>query len=197
MAVQPARSRDSALTRAAILDSARKAFVQSGYDGAGVREIAAGAGVTAMLVNRYFGSKEALFAEVVATLMGGPRILTDELMRAPDAGRRLAEGVVAMTDGGATPLDAFLIMMRSAASPRAAEIAREQIERHHQKTVAEGLGGPLAPERAALILSLVSGFQTMRQGIGLSALTAADPRSLVDLLAPIFQGLIDRTSTDE
>lgn len=189
------RTRDAALTRAAILDSARRAFVQNGYDGSGVREIAAGAGVTAMLVNRYFGSKEALFAEVVATLMGGPRILTDELMRAPDAGRRLAEGVVAMTDGGSTPLDAFLIMMRSAASPRAAEIAREQIELHHQRTVAEGLGGALAPQRAALILSLVSGFQTMRQGIGLSALTAADSRSLVDLLAPIFQGLIDGTST--
>lgn len=186
-----ARTRDSALTRAAILDSARKAFVQSGYDGAGVREIAAGAGVTAMLVNRYFGSKEALFAEVVAALMGGPRILTDELMRAPDAGRRLAEGVVAMTDDGATPLDAFLIMTRSAASPRAAGIAREQIELHHQKTVAEGLGGSLAPERAALILSLISGFQTMRQGIGLSALTTADSRSLVDLLAPMFQRLID------
>lgn len=45
----------------------RAAFTASGYDGVGVREIAAGAGVTAMLVNRYFGSKEQLFAEAVDT----------------------------------------------------------------------------------------------------------------------------------
>src|SRR5262245_24637290 len=66
------RRRNAAATRAAILASARAAFVRSGYDGAGVREIAAGAGVTAMLVNRYFGSKERLFAEVAAETMAAP-----------------------------------------------------------------------------------------------------------------------------
>ena len=65
----PKRRRNAAATREAILDSARRAFAQAGYDGAGVREIAAGAGITAMLVNRYFGSKEQLFAEVVADTM--------------------------------------------------------------------------------------------------------------------------------
>lgn len=52
------RQRDAEATREAILASARRAFALSGYDGAGVRDIAAGAGVTAMMVNRYFGSKE-------------------------------------------------------------------------------------------------------------------------------------------
>src|SRR5712672_567507 len=63
-ATQPVRRRDAGATREAILASARLAFIRSGYDGAGVREIAEGAGVTAMLVNRYFGSKERLFADV-------------------------------------------------------------------------------------------------------------------------------------
>src|SRR5262252_9033329 len=66
------RPRNAAKTRAAILTSARQAFARAGYDGAGVREIAEGAGVTAMLVNRYFGSKERLFAEVVADTMAAP-----------------------------------------------------------------------------------------------------------------------------
>lgn len=196
MTDSPIRRRDAAATRQAILDSARAAFARSGYDGAGVREIAAGAGVTAMLVNRYFGSKEKLFAEVLASVFGGPRLLTDEFMRRPEPGRRLAEGVVAMTDAGATPLDGFLIMMHSASSPRAVEIAREQIQAHHQASVAGGLAGPGAAERAALILSLVSGFQTMRQVVRLDALTAADPQVLADLLAPIFQGLIDGRAAD-
>ena len=63
---EPRRRRNAAATREAILQSARVAFARSGYDGAGVREIAESAGVTAMMVNRYFGSKEKLFAEVVA-----------------------------------------------------------------------------------------------------------------------------------
>lgn len=62
----PARRRNAAATREAILNSARHAFANAGYDRVGVREIARGAGVTAMLVNRYFGSKEQLFAEVLA-----------------------------------------------------------------------------------------------------------------------------------
>ena len=66
----PARRRNAAATREAILASARRAFARAGYDGAGVREIAAGAGVTAMLVNRYFGSKEQLFAEAIAASIG-------------------------------------------------------------------------------------------------------------------------------
>ena len=59
------RRRDAAATRQAILDAAFAAFTRFGYDGVGVRDIAQSAGVTAMLINRYFGSKEQLFAEAV------------------------------------------------------------------------------------------------------------------------------------
>ncbi len=40
------------------------------------------------------------------------------------------------------------------------------------------------------MLSLVAGFQVMRQMIGLSALSKAEPEALVRLLAPLFQQLI-------
>ena len=43
--------------------------------------------------------------------------------------------------------------------------------------MAGALSGELAPQRAALVLSLVAGFQVMRQMIGLSALAEADPIS--------------------
>jgi AcrR family transcriptional regulator len=71
---KPATDKAAVATRAAILASAREVFARAGYDGAGVREIAAGAGVTAMLVNRYFGSKERLFAEAIAATMASPII---------------------------------------------------------------------------------------------------------------------------
>ena len=92
---KPTRSRDAAATRAAILESARHAFVTSGYDGAGVRDIAKGAGVTAMLINRYFGSKEALFEEVLARANQSPIIATAENAARTRQGCQNQQGAVA------------------------------------------------------------------------------------------------------
>ena len=190
------RPRNAAATREAILKSARKAFARSGYDGAGVREIASGANVTAMLVNRYFGSKEKLFAEVLARSMAEPVILSRDNLKSQSMAENFAAALVSITKTGATPLEGFQIMLRSASSDRAAEIGREQIEQHHQKTMASALSGDLAPQRAALILSLVAGFQVMRQMIGLSALADAEPAQLTKVLAPVIQLLIDGPPSD-
>src|SRR5215471_13068200 len=122
---RPRHRRNAVATRAAILDSARRAFARSGYDGAGVREIAAEAGVTAMLVNRYFGSKEKLFAEVLADTMAEPIINRPENLASPRAGEIIASALVDITARGTTPLDGFLILLHSASSPLAARIGRE------------------------------------------------------------------------
>ena len=190
------RRRNAAATREAILTSARLAFARAGYDGAGVREIAAGAGVTAMLVNRYFGSKERLFAEAIAYTMATPTILTRQTLKSPTLAKDIAAMLVDITKTDATPLEGFQIMLRSASSERAAEIGREQIEKGHQKTLAAALRGDRAHQRAALVLSLIAGFQVMRQMIGLSALADAKPDVLIKTLAPLFQQLIDGDKPD-
>jgi AcrR family transcriptional regulator len=187
----PVRRRNAVSTRQAILASARLAFARVGYDGAGVREIAKGAGVTAMLVNRYFGSKEQLFAEVLADTMAAPSILTEAFTNSRTPAADIAAALVEKMKPGVTPLDGFLIMFHSASSARAAAIGREQIESHHHKLVAAALGGRLAAERAALILSVIAGFQVMRQMIGLSALAEAEPKALTRMLGQLFQQLIE------
>jgi len=191
----PVRRRNAANTREAILASARTAFTNSGYDGAGVREIASGAGVTAMLVNRYFGSKEQLFAEVVARTMAVPVILTPDILESGNPGEAIAEALVDLTRTDASPLDGFLIMHRSGSSRRAAEIGREQIETQHHKTMTAALAGTLAPQRAAVVLAIVAGIQIMRQMIGLTALSKAKRKDLVQILAPLFQQLVDGASS--
>jgi AcrR family transcriptional regulator len=185
------RRRDAAVTREAILLSARKAFAQSGYDGAGVREIAAGAGLTEMLVNRYFGSKEELFAEVIAETLASRIILTPGNLSSENLGRTIATALVSLTEAGNKPLEGFLIMLHAASSKRAAIIGREQVEKGHQATMAAALKGAHHEERAALVIALVSGFQVMRQMLELSALAKADPQVLIDLLTPLFQQLVD------
>jgi AcrR family transcriptional regulator len=189
-ATTKARRRNAAATRKAILASARRAFARAGFDDVGVREIAMGAGVTAMLINRYFGSKERLFAEVAAETMATPSILTQEIITSSRAGEEIATALIEQTKAGATPLDGFLIMLHSASSKRAAKIGCQQIERHHQKDMTAALSGALAPQRAALVLSLIAGYQVMRQMIGLSALANAEPKALVKILGPVFQQLV-------
>ena len=185
------RPRDAAATREAILLSARKAFSKSGYDGAGLREIAAGAGVTAMMVNRYFGTKEQLFAEVVEQTMTSNSLIAGGIMDAPDPARALAQALVRMTRADAPPLDGFLISFHSASSPLAAKVGKQMIQSHHLKTVAAALKGEHTEQRAALILSLISGLQVMRQMIGLSALANADEVELVELMTGVLHRLID------
>jgi len=187
----PARRRNAVTTRHAILASARSAFARAGYDGAGVREIASGAGVTAMLVNRYFGSKEQLFSEAIAESMAATTVVLPEILRSGASGEDIAAALIGITSAGATPLEGFQIMLRSASSERAAIIGREQIEKHHQKAIAAALRGSLAPQRAAVILSVIAGFQMMRQMMALSALADAKSKTLVKVLGPVFQQLID------
>ena len=185
------RRRSSAETREAILLSGQKTFARLGYDGAGVRGIAEGAGVTAMLVNRYFGSKEGLYAEALAATMASPVILAPQNVGLANPAKAFAKALVSITEKDATPLDGFQILLRSASSKRAAEIGREQIEKHYQKLIASLVKRDSAPQRAAVALSLVAGFQVMRQMVGLSALNESGDIELVRILTPIFEELLN------
>jgi len=178
----PRRRRDAAATREAILRSALAAFTRSGYDGVGVREIARAAGVTAMLVNRYFGGKEQLFAEVVDVAFAEPAPLGEDVTA-------LAGDVASGLLGRTAPAraDGFLLMLRSAANPRSARILRDGVERHYGRRLAALLPGARADERAALFLSLIAGVQLMRDVLGLPALTDAEPAGVEAL----FQLLVE------
>ena len=132
----------------------RGAFARAGYDGVGVREISKGAGVTAMLVNRYFGSKERLFAEVAAETITTPSILTRENLASPNPGQDLAAALVEQTKAGATPLHGFLITLHSAVQQarrkNRPDADREAPSKSGDRRFARR---PRAPERAALVLS--------------------------------------------
>jgi len=60
----PRRRRDPAATRAAILETAERLFLQDGFEKVSTSRIASGAGVTKSLIHHHFGSKEALWDEV-------------------------------------------------------------------------------------------------------------------------------------
>lgn len=188
--------RNAKATRQAILESARQAFTRHGYDGAGVREIAENAGVTAMLVNRYFGSKEKLFEEVVETAFSVPGILKAEIAKAQDdfpaLCRGLARALVTPSTTQSNHLDGIVLFIRSASNEHAAAILRRSARRHMAPLV-EILSGGEESERAALFFSLVTGFLLMRRVIALPSLSETAPSGLADQLQALFERLlIDR-----
>ena len=60
------RTRDSAVTRRALLSAAQHLFGQKGYERTTTREIGTAAGVDPALIARYFGSKADLYLAAVA-----------------------------------------------------------------------------------------------------------------------------------
>ncbi|MGW2034731.1 TetR/AcrR family transcriptional regulator [Streptomyces spinosus] len=194
-AAQPARKRDGAATREAILAAAVVEFTEHGYARAGVRQIAERAGVTAMMINRYFGSKEGLFAQAVDRAFGPPTIVGDEL---PGLAHSIARTLAERTTPGAEPLDPFLLLLRSASDPEAASIVRQGVETHVGARLAGLLGGSDADVRAQLGLALVAGTWLLRSVVGIGALAAADNERLAEILAGMLRpvtGETDATST--
>ncbi|NJP88047.1 TetR/AcrR family transcriptional regulator [Nonomuraea sp. FMUSA5-5] len=182
------RRRDAAATRQAILDAAVAAFTRHGYDGVGVREIAQSAGVTAMLINRYFGSKERLFAEAVDVAFAPRTVIAGMGAELPG---ETARALVRRTAPGAEELGPFLLVLRSAASPQAARIMREAIALHAGRHLNEELSGPDAGVRAELMLSVQAGVWLMRRVLGTTALAEAEPEKLTERLESLFDLLAE------
>ena len=187
----PLRRRNAAATREAILRSALVAFTRHGYDGVGVREIAQQASVTAMMVNRYFGSKEQLFAEVVEVTFSERTLIADDIA---SLSRFAAAALVASEPRS---VDGFLLMVRSVSNPRATEMLRAGIDRHFQRHLVSVLPGAHAQERAALFLSLLAGVRLMQQVMNNPALAAADEPALARRLEAMFQLLTEPPAEED
>jgi AcrR family transcriptional regulator len=175
------RRRDAAATRQAILEAATRRFAGEGYERAGVREIAADAGVTAALVNRYFGSKEALFAEVIRRaldmghlLQGQRGNLAEHLARVVVYGRQDAQ------DGVLTPL---LLLLHSATAPGAVKLFRRDLDRTELPLLAEQIGGDDSAVRAVMIMAQLTGFAVMYHVLRPKAFANASAEELAALLS--------------
>ena len=153
-----ARRRNAEATRQDILDAARGRFACEGYDRAGLREIAADAGVDAALVSRYFGGKDELFAAVLAASANAEELFhgTHEEFAA-----RMAYMMVREPQSDAK-MDCILIMLRSASSERAAEANRRFGDTNFYEPMAQWIGGADAEVVARLLGALMMGMGVSR-----------------------------------
>jgi AcrR family transcriptional regulator len=181
------RGRNAAATRLAILEAAKTCFMHDGYEQVGVRDIAARAGVDPALVNRYFGSKERLFSEAVASKFDLRHLL--EADRAT-LGERLARYVLQKKADGAD-YDPLVALLRSSSSDVCSGMLRNAIVQGFVRPLAARLEGPDALSRAELVWSTLLGLLVHRTVIG--GAEAADNERMLALIAPALQTFIDGT----
>lgn len=148
-----------------------------------------------MLINRYFGSKERLFAEAVDRSFAPPTIVGDTRH---GLARGIARTLAERTAPDAERLDPFLLMLRCASDPEAVDIVRRGIEKHVGARLAGLLDSPEADVRAQLVLALAAGTWLLRTVVGTGALSEADGGQLADLLSAMLAPVIgeDETATD-
>jgi AcrR family transcriptional regulator len=170
---RPARPRDSAATRRALLEAARELFVSEGYDGTTVRAVADRAGVNQALLFRHFGNKEALFTEA---MVGRAK---DVLEAGPDE-ELLERTLTSMLTDETRGTELFFATLRSAGNPEIAATARDELGRRYQRVFASlatpgpGDGPDDAELRADLLLAWLLGIGLLRTVLRSQPLADAD-----------------------
>lgn len=183
----PQKKRDAESTRARIFECAQQAFTEKGYDGAGIREIAACAGVNAALISRYFGSKQELFEHAVL-----PHFELGDLLDLDTSA--FAETVAsAYAQKPARPHEGFdpmIALLKSAASPDVRGAIAGAIDRQIIGPLAGKLDGENRAQRAALIVAWLGGFDLFRRIIGLSSMPEAETEFLQRQLEASLERLV-------
>lgn len=143
-------------TRQAIEDAARFLFAANGFERTTVRDIGARAGIDPAMVIRYFGSKDALFAEVATPDLHLP----DLAGVAPESiGETLVRHFLALWEGGG----GLPVLLRSAASnDKAAEHLRDIFRAQVLPAIAAAGPPETAAARAGLVSSQLLGLAFTR-----------------------------------
>ncbi|MBB6118389.1 TetR/AcrR family transcriptional regulator [Nocardiopsis algeriensis] len=180
-AAAPPRGREA--TKARILASARELFTSEGYGAVSSRMIASHAGVNVALINRYFGAKRGLLAEILREDGVFPRIFEGDR---DTLTRRLAEHTVSRLHGESTALQRTLD--NAAGDPDLQKVHQERISSAMIDPLAAYLGGDeRARAHASLLSGVLLGLTRVRLVEGATALRAQDR----EVLTARVQALLD------
>jgi AcrR family transcriptional regulator len=175
-------------TRAAILDAARAAFAERGYEAVSMRAVARDAGVDAALVHRFHGSKEDLFVAAMELPISPGRLVPALLAEGVDGlGERLVRTLLELFDRPAA-FAPFLALIRGAASnDHAAAMLREFLTREVLGRLAAA-ASPDRPElRASLAGSQIVGLAMARYVVAVPPLATTDRDTVVACVGPAIQ----------
>ncbi|ONH59907.1 TetR family transcriptional regulator [Frankia sp. CcI49] len=178
-------------TRAAILEVARRRFLDQGYRSVSLRSIAAEAGVDVALISYFFDSKKGLFGAALGLVANPPELLSSALRgdRATMPERVLRTILTTWDEpdlGGQLEVMAVALMQE----PEFARLFREVLEREIIGRVAEYLGGADAPQRAAAFSAQVAGIIFSRYVLRLEPIASMPADELVRYLSPGLRAVL-------
>jgi len=184
----PGRRPGESGTREAILDAARAAFAETGYDRATIRGIAAAAGVDPALVIHYFVSKEGLFEAALELPVRPADVFARGAAAGPD---QLGATVVRTFLEAWEPPESRVrlqAMLRSAMTNETAmAMIRDLLVREVFGPITQTLGVPDAQLRATLVGSQFIGLAIMRFVGRIEPLASASIDELVAAVGPTVQ----------
>lgn len=170
----------------AIRAAAARLFASQGYSGVSVREVAAAAGVDPSLVNRHFGSKEALFLDTMAIDEGFRGLVEGPL---EDLGRLVLERLLTLRGGAAVRAHAALI--GAIDRPEVRSYLERSAARHLVDPLAERLRGPDRELRARLVATQINGLLFDLNAAGGTRLAGRPAGEVLAVYARALQALID------
>jgi AcrR family transcriptional regulator len=175
-------------TREAILDAARRAFAEHGYQHATIRGVADLAGVDPALVHHYFGTKQELFVAAMQLPVNPIEHLMAVLTDDPDqAGRRMVETFLSVWDHAATQSPLLALVRSAVGDEHAAAMLREFITEEVLGQIAHRLGSADARLRATLVGSQIIGLAMARYIVKVEPLASAPPAQVVAAVGPTLQ----------
>ena len=175
-------------TREAILDAARRAFAEQGYQHATIRGVADLAGVDPALVHHYFGTKQGLFVAAMQLPVNPVEQLTAVLAEDPgQAGERIVEVFLSIWDHAADQSPLLALVRSAVGDEHAAAMLREFITEEVLGPVAHRLGSPDARLRATLVGSQIIGLAMARYIVRVEPLASAPAAQVATAIGPTLQ----------
>jgi AcrR family transcriptional regulator len=175
-------------TRARIVEAARAAFGERGYDGASVRDVATRAGVDPALVHHYFGTKQRLFVAAmefpvdVVTVV--PRLLADG---EEGVGERFVRFVVEQWDRPDVHPTLLGVVRSAATDPVAAGMLRSLLTEGPLRARGGAIHEGDADARVALAGSQLVGLAMARYVVRLEPLASMTPEEVAADVGPVVE----------
>jgi AcrR family transcriptional regulator len=171
-----------------IVQAARRAFAERGYDDVSLRAVARDAGVDPALIHHYFPDKAELFAATMAIPIRPDRIVAEILAGPRDAiGASIVRAIVTRFEDPAVRGPVLTLVRTALGHEFAARMLRQFLLREVLHRIAETLELPDGELRASFAATQIVGLIIARYGIRIAPLADASTDEVVARVGPVVQ----------
>ena len=182
---------NAAQTRKKILEAAKKQFFENSYENVALRKIAAASEIDVAMVNRYFGSKENLFKEVLSSVLKEKKNIIP--INPQKVGQSIAEYIVSELWKKEPEKNFYLfqLLLKSATSPIAAPIIAQIFHEESIIPFSILLNSENSELKVGIISSYILGLITVVTALKSPTISPEHHSKIVGILGKAIQDCID------